>query len=133
MHSARVVLLITLMMLPWALHAQATPAGSPWFGLDKGDIPRHEIGLSYDYIHANAPPGQCGCFSLNGGSVTAILNVTPRLSIVADVAIAQASHVNGTQQNITIINYLFGPRYSRRGRSRFVPYDQVLVGGAKET
>ncbi len=132
MHIPRAALLILLVSLPWALHAQAAPTGSADYGLNEGEIPRREIGLNYSYIHANAPPGQCGCFSLNGGSATAILNVRPRLSIVADVAVAHANHVNGTQQNITIINYLFGPRYSRRSSGRFVPYAQVLFGGAKE-
>ncbi len=132
MHPGRAALLMVFMLLPWTLHAQATPTGSAEYGLDRGDIPKREIGLSYDYIHANAPPGQCGCFSLEGGSFAAILNVRPRLSIVADVMMAKASHVNGTAQDITIINYLFGPRYSRRTSSRFVPYGQVLFGGAKE-
>jgi hypothetical protein len=31
-----------------------------------------------------------------------------------------------------IFNYLFGPRYTRRTSSRFVPYGEALFGGAKE-
>ena len=51
---------------------------------------------------------------------------------MADIAVAFANNVDNTQQNITIINYLFGPRYTRRTSSRFVPYGQILLGGAKE-
>jgi outer membrane immunogenic protein len=61
-----------------------------------------------------------------------LMNVTPRWSGVADITLAHAGQVDGTAQNITIINYLFGPRYTRRMRSRYVPYAQVLFGGAKE-
>jgi outer membrane immunogenic protein len=127
MHLRIAALLALMLALPWALHAQAISNGSL-----SGDIPRMEIGLNYNYFHANAPPGQCGCFSLNGGSATVIFNLKPAWSAVADVAVAHASNVNNTSQNITIVNYLFGPRYSRRTSSRFVPYGEVLLGGAKE-
>jgi hypothetical protein len=91
-----------------------------------------EVGANYNYFHANAPPGQCGCFGLNGGSGSVVVNLTPAWSGVADIAVAFANNVDNTQQNITIINYLFGPRYTRRSSSRFVPYGQILFGGAKE-
>jgi hypothetical protein len=115
-----------LLASPWALHAQG--------GLLSGteDISRLEAGANYNYFHANAPPGQCGCFGMNGGSGTFLMNITPKWSAVADIAYAHASNVDGTAQNITIINYLFGPRYTRRMRSRYVPYGQILFGGAKE-
>ena len=127
MHFVRAVVLSLLLVSSWALHAQATP-----MGMGRDDIPRLEIGLNYNYFHANAPPGQCGCFSLNGGSGTAVVNITPVWSIVADMQLAHASNVNGTSQNITIFNYLFGPRYTRRTKSRFVPYGEALFGGAQE-
>jgi opacity protein-like surface antigen len=96
------------------------------------DIPRFEVGANYNYFHANAPPGQCGCFSLHGGSGTILMNVTPRWAALADIAVAHANQVDNTSQNITIINYLFGARYTRRNSSRFVPYGEALFGGAKE-
>ncbi len=122
MHLARIVLLVMLLVSCRALHAQTMLE----------DISRLEVGANYNYFRANAPPGQCGCFGLNGGSGTFLMNITPKWSGVADIAVAQASQVNGTAQNIMIINYLFGPRYTRRMRSRYVPYGQILFGGAKE-
>jgi outer membrane immunogenic protein len=127
MHFRSAVLLLVLAAVSGVLHAQAVPSGS---GLD--DIPRVEIGTNYNYFHANAPPGQCGCFALNGGSGSVIVNLRPAWSAVADIAVAFANDVDNTQQNITIVNYLFGPRYTRRTSSRFVPYGQILFGGAKE-
>jgi hypothetical protein len=114
-----------------ALHAQAAPTGSG-YGLEGDGIPRAEAGFNYNYIHANAPPGQCGCFALNGGSASLTYNITPTWAGVADLTVAHASNVDGTAQVITIINYLFGARYTKRNHTRWVPYGQVLFGGAKE-
>lgn len=123
----KLVLMLAVLTASWTAHAQAVPSG-----LMSEDIPRLEVGLNYNYIHANAPPGQCGCFSLNGGSAVVLVNITPAWAAVGDVSYAQANNVVGTTQNITILNYLFGARYSRRNHTRFVPYGEVLFGGAKE-
>jgi outer membrane immunogenic protein len=127
MHFRSAALLLVLAALSGVLYAQAVP-----LGIGREDVPRVEIGANYNYFHANAPPGQCGCFGLNGGSGTVIVNLRPAWSGVADIAVAFANNVDNTQQNITIVNYLFGPRYTWRTSSRFVPYGQVLFGGAKE-
>jgi outer membrane immunogenic protein len=127
MHLRSVLLLTLLSVLSGILHAQAISMG----GIND-DIPRFEVGANYNYFHANAPPGQCGCFSLNGGSGTILMNVTPVWAAVADIAVAHANNVDNTSQNITIVNYLFGMRYTRRNSTRFVPYGEVLFGGAKE-
>lgn len=133
MQLPKAALLAFLVALPIALHAQASPSGgSGEYGLDPGGIPRREFTLNYNYLHANAPPGQCGCFSLNGGSASFALLIRPHWSAVADLTVAHASQVDNTAQDITIINYLFGPRYTWRKQSRYVPYVQALLGGAKE-
>jgi len=120
-------LLVLVLALPWALHAQAISMSGA-----SDDISRLEFGANYNYFHANAPPGQCGCFSLNGGSGTVVYNITSKWAAVADLTVGHATNVDNSLQNITIFNYLFGPRYTRRMRSRFVPYGQILLGGAKE-
>lgn len=102
------------------------------FGTDRGQTPVLEVGAGYTFIHANAPPAQCGCFSANGGYGSAVFNLPRGWSVVADLAAVHAGNVGGTQ-SITVFNYLFGPRYSLRGVSkRFVPYAQVLGGGQEE-
>jgi outer membrane immunogenic protein len=126
-HLRSAVLLILVLTVPLALHAQAISMA----GASDG-ISRFQFGANYNYFHANAPPGQCGCFSLNGGSGTVTYNITSKWAAVADLTLGHASNVNNTGQNITIFNYLFGPRYTRRMQSRFVPYGQIMLGGAKE-
>src|ERR1700722_8580914 len=117
MHLRSVLLMALLSVLSGVLHAQAISMGG-----SHDDIPRFELGANYNYFHANAPPGQCGCFSLNGGSGTVLLNVTPVWGVVADIMVGHATNVDNSLQNITIFNYLFGARYTRRTSKRFVPY-----------
>lgn len=124
MQMAKAALLMLFLALPWTLRAQAIATTE--------DITRMEAGANFDYVHANAPPGQCGCFSLYGGNATFQLNLTRKWAGMADLTFAHANNVNGTGQNITIINYLFGPRYIWRRPSRYVLYGEALFGGAKE-
>lgn len=127
MHLHRLVLLVLLLAFPWSLHGQAVGIRG-----EGSELSRMEVGGNYNFFHANAPPGQCGCFSMNGFSSTFLMNITPRWSALGDVAVAFAHQVNGTTQNITIINYFFGPRYTYRNSSRWTPYGELLIGGAKE-
>ena len=130
MRFDKVILPAMLCLLSLGASAQATPAST--FGIDKGQTPAIEIGVGYTYFHANAPPSACGCFSLNGGGGSLVLNALHGMSIVADLSAAHANNVDGTTQSITIFNYLFGPRYSYRSTHRFTPFVQALVGGTQE-
>jgi len=96
--------------------------------------PGLEVSLGYVYLHANAPPGSCQCFSLNGGDGAVSVNLRRGFSIVGDISAAHADNIADTTQSLTIFNYLFGPRYTlRRGSGRFAPYGQVLLGGSTES
>jgi hypothetical protein len=104
------------------------------FGLDAGQTPVLEAGFGYTYLHANAPPAQCGCFSANGGYGSAVFHLPHGLAVVADLSAVHASNLSGTTQTITVFHYLFGPRYSFRAlHARYVPYAQALGGGSQES
>jgi outer membrane immunogenic protein len=122
-----VIFLALIIALPWALHAQAISMNGVY-----GDVPRIEFGANYNYFHANAPPGQCGCFMMNGGSGTFTYNVTDKWAAVADMTLGHANNVDNSGQNITIFDYLFGGRYTRRNHGRYAFYGQGMMGGAKE-
>ena len=132
MYLARAILFALLFSLTVGMHAQAVPSAASGYGLEEGGVPRGEAGVNYSFIHANAPPGQCGCFSLNGGSATYLMNLRPQWAAMADITVAHSNNVNNTGQDVTLIHYLFGARYSWRNRSRYVVYGQALFGGAKE-
>lgn len=129
---ARLLLLQPLLLLALPLTAAAQSRPSNAFGLDPGQTSAIDLGLHYAYLHANAPPAQCGCFSMNGGGASLTINMPHNLSLVADLTSTHASHINNTTQNITVFNYLGGLRYSVRSSSRFTPYAQVLLGGSEE-
>jgi outer membrane immunogenic protein len=124
--------LVPVMLLAISLTGNAQARAGTQFGLDPGQTSALEIGLGYAYFHANAPPAECGCFSLNGGGGNLVINMPRGVSLVADLTAAHANQINGTTQSISIFNYLFGPRYSYRTSSRYRPYGQVLVGGSEE-
>jgi hypothetical protein len=124
--------LIALITLTAVAPAQAQ-RWSDAYGLEPGKIPLAEVTLGYNYLHANAPPGLCGCFSANGGYGSIVVNAQHGISGVADFSAVHAGNVSGTGQSITVANYLFGPRYSfRSGSGRFTRYGQALFGVSSE-
>jgi outer membrane immunogenic protein len=96
--------------------------------------PPGEIALAYNYVRTNAPPGGCGCFSMNGGSVAGAYNFKKGLSLVGDLGVVHNGNVDSTNLDLTLVSYLFGPRYSlRRENRRLVPFGQVLLGGVHDS
>ena len=89
-----------------------------------------QVTVSSNYVGANAPPGGCGCFSLNGGSGWFGYDFDRGLALVAEVSGSHAANINGTASDLTLTSYLFGPRYSRQFKNRLLPFAQVLLGGA---
>ena len=124
------IVALAVVAFPFHVRAQARP--TTVFGFEPGQVSAVDIGLDYAYVRANAGPAACGCFSMNGGGGNLVVNMPHGLSLVADLQATHANHINGTPQTITVLDYLFGPRYSYRSRSRFTPFAQVLVGGSEE-
>jgi hypothetical protein len=131
MRYDKISLLTALLVLSSTVSPLARTQNAP--GKDAGQTALLETSLGYTYVHANAPPALCGCFSANGGYGSLAFNLPHGVSIVADLASVHANTVGATTQTITLFNYLFGPRYTFRGISRrFLPYGQVLGGREKE-
>lgn len=94
------------------------------------DTPLIEAGASYDYVHSNAPPSGCGCFSLNGGSGWVAYNFNSAFAAVAEISGQHASNVNNTGTDLTLTSYLFGPRFTYRKHPRLAPFAQALFGAS---
>ena len=90
--------------------------------------PVAEVGMTYSYI-TTMPGGGAPSFGSQGGSGTFIYNISKAIGVVADLG----GYHNGDDANFdpTTFSYLFGPRFSLRKSSRFTPYVQALVGGAR--
>ena len=89
-----------------------------------------EAGVDYNYVHTNAPPGGCGCISMNGGDGWFAYYLTGSFAAIAQISAQHASNIGGVGADLTFTSYLFGPRYSRRVTKRLLPFGQVLIGGA---
>jgi outer membrane immunogenic protein len=92
--------------------------------------PRAELALDYNYVHSNAPPGDCGCINLNGGSATFAWPVKPGgFALVGDLSITHANGISSNGYDLTLSTFTVGGRYlPRLGHSPVQPFGQVLVG-----
>jgi outer membrane immunogenic protein len=94
--------------------------------------PRPELAVEYNYVHSNAPPGDCGCINLNGGSASFAWPLKVwHLSLVGDVGAAHAGSISSENDDLTLSTYTVGLRYSPHVSAwHLQPWGQVLVGGA---
>jgi hypothetical protein len=51
-----------------------------------------EISFNYSYARANAAPGECGCFNMNGGNSEVASHAFRHLSVVADLTSERATN-----------------------------------------
>ena len=88
-----------------------------------------EVTLAYSADRTNGVAGGCGCFWLSGGRAEASANFPRGISIVAELTGQHGSNINSTLSTLSLILYLFGPRYTFRSSMRLVPFAQLLLGG----
>jgi hypothetical protein len=92
-----------------------------------------DAALSYHWVRSNTPPGDCGCFGLNGGSVSGSWNLNGHWSAVAEIGAEHAGNVLSTGGSLTLTSYLGGARYRlpqpwRERAHAPQPFAQVLLG-----
>lgn len=101
---------------------------------EHGGIPQVEVAVSYSYMRANASPGNCGCFNLNGGSAEVAVRTYRNLSAVFDMTGVYAGSTSIPGQSLGLLSFTGGPRFSyplhHIGRMRIIPFTQGLVGVA---
>ena len=121
---------IAVAMLLCAGAATSAPAQTAYSDSFKGDA-----ALTYQWIHTNTQPGACGCFDLNGGGLSASLNLRHSVAAVAEISGGYAGSGPATGNSLTLISYMAGARYWIpqpwiEGSHRPQPFAQVLVGAA---
>jgi opacity protein-like surface antigen len=95
----------------------------------EASTPLVETGFDYTFTRVN-PGGSLTSYTANGGSGYVEYNLNHVVGLVADLGANTIGTVNGYALNNTTFTYLFGPRFNWRV-SRFTPYVQTLVGGAR--
>lgn len=96
------------------------------------ETPRFDLAGGYNLVHANAPPGSCGCFTMNGAFVSADVNLSDRLSVVGEVTGGDAKTISALGQNLTLSTFTAGPRLVWPYH-RFEPIGEFLLGVARGT
>jgi outer membrane immunogenic protein len=97
-----------------------------------------DAAATYQWVHTNAGPGQCGCFGLNGGGVSASWEVHGPWAVVADFSSQTATGAPTEGSSLTLTSGLAGVRFElprlRRnwihGAHRVQPFAQILAGVA---
>jgi outer membrane immunogenic protein len=90
-----------------------------------------EVAVGYNFVHTNAPPTGCGCFSLNGGTASVVRQFNPSVGLAGEFDGVTNSKVDVAGHSLTLLTVLAGPRYRLvSSRGRLVPFAQILVGGA---
>lgn len=92
-------------------------------------IPHYDLSIGYNYIGANAPPGGGGHFGMNGGYLSGAYHFKDWLSVAGEFRGVHGSNISMLGQDLTLFTYAAGPRITFP-RHRFVPFGQVLFGGA---
>jgi outer membrane immunogenic protein len=91
-----------------------------------------EVALQYTYLRSNAPVGQCGCFSPQGGSASVAVPLpSNHFSLAGDVTVGHAGSITKGGYDLTLTAFTAGVRY-RPGFTLgpLVPFVQVLAGAA---
>src|ERR1700759_2517101 len=94
---SRVVVFVALAASAWRLQGQVIPAGRDF------SLPRAEVSLTYSPTEANAGPGQCGCFFMNGAAVEGNFRTYRGYTTVADVTAAHIGNIHSTGQPFSMI------------------------------
>lgn len=93
-------------------------------------VPRFDLSIGYLHLDANAPPGGCKCFGLNGGYVSGGYRIKDWLAAVGEVTGTHAGNISTLGQDLTLMTYMGGPRIARH-MGHLVPFGQALFGVAR--
>lgn len=108
----------------------ANAAGAQQTVTDREAMPsRLDLAVGYNFIRANAPPADCGCFSMNGAFVGANYNLNRWFSLAAEGTAGHATKISSLGQNLTLTTFMGGPRVSWV-HDRYIPFAQFMAGGA---
>jgi outer membrane immunogenic protein len=119
---------ITLSTLSFLI-ALAAPALAQTQPAAASEHNQTEVAAEYTYAHSNAPPGGCGCFSLNGGSASVAQPLgSGYWAAVFDTTVVHASSISAGNYDLTLSVFTGGFRFRPAPHAKWNPFGQVLVG-----
>jgi hypothetical protein len=97
------------------------------------DVPKTETFLGYNYVRFNPNSDVFPSFNANGGGGQFVYNFNKWVGGVVDVGAVTRGSFDNFNVDATVINFVAGPRITYHNHSRFIPFGQVLFGGAYST
>ena len=97
------------------------------------DFPTAEAFLGYNFVRFNPNSGYAPSFNANGGSGQIIYNFNKWVGGVFDMGAVTKGTLNQINVDSTVMNFVAGPRFTWFNHSRFLPYANVMFGGAYST
>jgi hypothetical protein len=116
---------VAILLATLPIFGQATPGRD--YRRMPGTAPL-EVTLAYSAMRSNTLPGGCGCFWMEGGKAEFRAAFSRNIGFVGEIAGHHARDINTANEDLSLISYLFGPRFSWRVH-RFTPFAQTLIGG----
>ena len=89
--------------------------------------------VGYNFVHFNPNSNYVPSFNANGGSGQFVYNFTPWIGAAVDIGAVNKGVLNQYPINTTVMDFVGGPRFTFHNHSRFLPFAQVLFGGAYAT
>jgi hypothetical protein len=113
----------------------AVIAAVPLFALVAGatDYSKYETFLGYNFVRFNPNSDFVPSFNANGGGGQFVYNLNRWFSGVVDLGAVTKGTLNHFDVDTTVVNFVAGPRFTYRKHGRFIPFAQVLFGGAYST
>lgn len=94
-----------------------------------------DAAAAYHWVRTNAGPGDCGCFGVNGGGLSASWNFRGSWFAIVDVSAEHTASALPMGNSLTLTSYLAGARYKipkpwLEGKHKPQPFAQILLGAA---
>lgn len=97
------------------------------------DWDRYEVYLGYDFVRFNPNSAFIPPFNANGGGGQFVYNFNRWIGAAVDLSAVTKGTLNGFGVDTTVASFTAGPRFTWNHGGRWVPYGQVLFGGAYAT
>jgi hypothetical protein len=97
------------------------------------DWQKYEVYLGYDFVRFNPNSDFVPSFNANGGGGQFVYNFNKWIGAAVDLAAVNKGTLGGFNVDTTVASFTAGPRFTFNHSGRWVPYVQVLFGGAYAT
>ena len=96
------------------------------------DYQQFEVFAGYSFVRFNPNSGYIPSFNANGGNGQVVYNFNRWFGAAFDAGAVNKGTLGGFNVDTTVASFTGGPRFTWR-MGRWVPYGQVLFGGAYST